>query len=201
MLVLPRNLAGLAKFASGEAGRYPACHGVKVLDKDDGTYEAVATDASRCMIVRGACPWEQVTAAFAQYADMSDDFQIPLAQWKQAFKIPGAEGLTLQGKGGDYVFGTTNGFVDGVQQEGRYPSYRDVFPTHRPPLASVRVNPKLLADMLLYLAQVNDYEQGVTLVIWPRCPLLGVLSKNDATRQAFDGLLMGLGDGAKGVTP
>ena len=62
MIVLPRNLADLCQFASKDPARYSLV-GVKVLDNEDGTYEAVARDDRRVMVVRGACPWPETATS------------------------------------------------------------------------------------------------------------------------------------------
>ena len=82
--------------------------------------------------------------------------------------------------------------AEGVEVEGRWPETNDIIPKHGP-LATFRVNPAILCDLLdLAVALLDEEGKGLTLLFYGKDKPVGLSGKN-ASGQCLDMLMMPLG--------
>jgi hypothetical protein len=187
-LYLPRNLAGLAKIASNDPGRY-ALAAVRVLDPGDGTYRLEATDGRRLAVVRGDNERAAYPAVEEAPFPPGPAALIPLEEWGQAFRLGVKHrpvGLTLGEQ--DFLFAVETASFAGKPAEGRYPDFAPVLP-QAAAVVSFRVNPDVLAG-LLSLAKGLGMD-AIHVLWWSPGHPVGLAGQNDQG-QFLDALLMPL---------
>ncbi len=181
---LPKNLAALANVAAKEATRYSA-NALRVLDQS-GAYRVEVTDGRRLAVVRGPCPVTQYPAMDAA-SQGAADVLVPVPDWKAGFRLKGKDrpvGVVADDTSFKLVVGED--VVSGARPEGRFPNFDFALPK-KPAICAVKVDPALLAGLLLAAAAL-DPAGGVALLFYGREQPLGVAGRNDAG-QFFDGLV------------
>ena len=204
MLLLPRNLAGLAKLCAAESARF-SMTGVHVLEYQD-RYRLEATDGKRLIIVQGEKQDEQtlnyadsLTAqTLAEASDGCFDYVVPADAWTRAFRLPTKQrkqesSVGLVASDQRITLAVEDGQFTAQPVEGHYPNCQQVIP-RKPATFSIRVNARLLADVLLAMATLaseSDYP-SVDLLFWDRSHPLGVQLPSPTGGYACDALLMPL---------
>jgi DNA polymerase III sliding clamp (beta) subunit (PCNA family) len=160
MLVLPKNLSRLSDLAATQIGK-DAMNGVRVKEYED-SYRLEVTDGRTLLVVRGPNVGADVGTATKLAANLEDAPDgtfvgtIPAKEWGEAFKGTKKDdvvGLVMGDDGFAFAFG--NQMLRGALVEGRYPNVDSVLPAQRP-LASVAIDPKLLAELLLTMAPLVE---------------------------------------------
>jgi hypothetical protein len=192
MLFLHRNLGPLATLAAKDPTRY-AANAVRVRDPGDGSYRLEVTDGRRLMVVRSPAAEAQNYPALDPAFRGAADVLVPAESWREAFRAKGkkGQGLPVGLAADDTSFKLAVGekVVTGSAPEGRFPEFTAVLPK-KPALLALRVDPMLLAGLLLAAAAL-DPSGGVALLFYGREKPLGVSGRNDAGL-FFDGLLQPL---------
>jgi DNA polymerase III sliding clamp (beta) subunit (PCNA family) len=201
-VLLPANVAGLAKLAAVENARY-ALTGVRVEKLPDG-YACVATDGRVMAMVRGTSDSpDEFPAGSAAEADIGEGSEvvIPTKSWTEAFKgIPRRtfkdilRNVYVQLGDKNSLLTTTDleerRTIEARNVDGRYPPYKEVFPKG-PAKAVITVDPRLMIKVLTAAMDFCDEEQrGVDLEIFSDSVPMIVRKKRD--KQEFTGVIMPL---------
>jgi hypothetical protein len=188
-LYLPRNLAGLAQLAGGNAGR-TALHAVRVRDPGGGLYRAEATDGRLLAVVQGTVP-RACYPALDEAADSGAEALVARDDWRRAFQLGDRRrpvGLAADPEGG-LILAAGDQALTVRACDGRFPDTDAVLPRHGS-LVAVRLNPTLLGGLLKLAATLNP-DGGVDLLFFGPGKPLGLMTRNDSG-QTFDALLMPL---------
>src|SRR6266851_6899561 len=204
MLLLPRTLAALARVCAAESARY-SMTGVHVLEYRD-RYRLEATDGKRLIVVQGEKQDEQklnyadfqTAQTLAEASDGCFDYVVPAEAWTRAFRLPTKERkqescVGLVASDNRITLAVEDGQFATQPVEGRYPKCQEIIP-RKPATFSIRVNARLLADVLLAtaaLASDPDYP-SVDLLFWDKNHPLGVQPAQPTGGYACDALLMPL---------
>jgi hypothetical protein len=189
-VLLPRNLAALANIAAKDQGRF-AVNALHVLALN-GAYRVEATDGRRLAVVRGPCPEENCPALGESSGDAAEVL-VPIACWREAFRAKGkkdqAQAVGLAADAAQLRLAVGSKVITGAPAEGKYPPVDNALPK-QPALLAIRVDPTLLAGLLLAAAALEP-SGGVGLLFYGADKPLGLAARNDAG-QFFDGLVMPL---------
>ena len=123
---------------------------------------------------------------------------MPIADWTRAFRLPSrdrkqASCVGLVASKDRITLAVEDGQFATQPVEGRFPMCLEVIPT-RPATFSIRVNARMLADMLLAIAALtsdSDYP-SVDLLFWDKSHPLGLQPANPSGGYACDALFMPL---------
>jgi hypothetical protein len=200
VLRLPHNLAGLARLAARDAGKY-GMQAVKVIEHPDG-YEVQATDGKRLGVVKGPGKvnveeGENDGPDVDRAADDATPHGAPFAlvPAKEFAEIV-RDAKKLRAGSLVLVLGTdVTSFVtpDSSQrvhnQEGRFPDFDVVLPKKKAQVAFT-ANATLMADLLQVAATFTRGQEGsVTFYYWKPDVPIALLARNELG-QEFLGLLM-----------
>ncbi len=206
MLLLPKNLANLATFASRTAERY-AMSAIHLTEKDNG-YRAEATDGKSLAVVIGTM--EYPAADYPEIAEIKSatngrmDSLIPSKEWNQAFKIvPKVKKndpkqilkslVVVMGEDRTTFAATDLGqsrSMVALHVDGRFPPTDQII-SKRTPKVSIKVDAVRLAEMLKVAAEFSGGEiNDVILEVFESNRPLQVKAKNE--HQEFTGLVMPL---------
>jgi hypothetical protein len=187
-LFLHRNLGPLAALAARDATPYSA-NALRVQDPGDGSYRVEVTDGRRLAVVRGPCPQAEYPALGAT-PHAAADVLVPVTDWKAGFRLGGRQRpVGLAADDSKFTLAVGDQAVAGACAGGRFPDFAAVLPK-RPAPFGFRVNPELLAGLLLAAAAL-DPAGGVWLLLYGPDAPVGVACHNDAG-QFFDGLIVPL---------
>ena len=198
-LFIPRALCALKRLvARTEHARYGATTGIHFWTAD-GMYRAEATDGRRAIVVQGLVPEE--TPNWPGLKDLPDDAFETIVLPKdleracklgeefvqKSFKL-----LGMATKGNQILLGLGEDCIVTRLVEGRFPEIRQVVPT-KPPLFSFRVDPRLLAEALLTVADLlPDANQGVDVFYYGEGLPLGLCAKDHQSGTLIDALVVPL---------
>ncbi len=204
-MLLPRNLAALAKCADKNGTARYAVSGVQ-LERTDYGYRASATDCKSLAIVEG--PAEDTTGyplipALMTAPNSATTAIIGAKFWTDAFKtLPKARYKPILGKLavvlGENIstLASTDLEQDRVStprnMEGRFPNVQDCIPTSKTCTAKVRIDANRLASLLGIAADfaTDDGYAGVTLEFHGEKPM--VIRAANAEGQKFTGVIVPL---------
>jgi DNA polymerase III sliding clamp (beta) subunit (PCNA family) len=204
MLLLPRNLAGLAKLCAAESARF-SMTGVHVLEYQD-RYRLEATDGKRLIIVQGEKQDErtlnyadsQTAQTLAEASDGCFDYVVPADAWTRAFRLPIKErkqesSVGLVASDNRITLAVEDGQFAVQPVEGKYPNCKEVIP-RKPATFTIRVNARLLADVLLATAALTSEPDhpSVDLLFWDKSHPFGIQPAHPSAGYACDALLMPL---------
>jgi DNA polymerase III sliding clamp (beta) subunit (PCNA family) len=160
LLFIPRSLCALKRVAAkAEHARFGATQGIRIA-LASGLYRAEATDGHRAMVVQGLMPSED--PPWPGFKDLPDDACEAVVLPKdleRACKVGddylqrsfGMLGIATMGN--DVCLGLGSELVTARTVEGRFPNINQVIPKKRP-LFTFRVDPKILAETLLAMAEL-----------------------------------------------
>jgi hypothetical protein len=227
--LLPKNVGELARLAAKETGRY-ATNGVCVAFTDGGKYRVEATDGKVLGRVTGVCEDAREyppLPALESAPNGATEGVIPAKALKEACKkvpkgnlvrskpILGHRAVVMAPNEATFASTDLDEATSGLTRlvEGKFPPCDDVFPKEKDEVVRIRVNPKLLKELLDVAAAFSDPDcPKVELVISGKgkdgYSLSPVLVRAKHAGQTFDGLIMPLARdgqpsrrGATGATP
>ncbi len=208
LLFIPRSLCALKRVAAkAEHSRFGATQGIRI-GVAAGLYRAEATDGRRAIIVQGLTPAED--PPWPGFKDLPDDACEAIILPKDLERackvgeqflqtrfgllgIATMEGGVCLGLGADVVMAQT--------VEGRFPCVDQVIPKKRP-LCSFRIDPKLLAETLLTIAELLPEEnRAVQCFYYGDGYPLGFCARNPETGVMIDALVVPLNVSKQPATP
>jgi hypothetical protein len=168
MHLLPLSLGRLAEHAARGGSPWFALHGVLLRVSDDNTFEVVATDSRMLTRVTGPCRATPAALPEIPDFDTAPDGQttalIPADAWRRAFTWarrltakaprdhPAARSVAVRIGGEQTTFGATDGdsgWSEAAQNvSGRYPAYEEMIPPAGTGRDRLRIDPRLLIEML-----------------------------------------------------
>jgi len=199
LLFIPRSLCALKRIAAkAEHSRYGATQGIR-FSQVSGIYRAEATDGLRAILVQGLTPLEDPPwPGFKELPDDACETIILPKDLERACKVGdeslqsrfGMVGIATNGEGVSLGLGAdvvTTRVVD-----GRFPNVEKVIPKKRP-VCSFRVDPQLLADTLLAIAELlPEHSREVQCFYYGDGQPLGFCAKNIETGMMIDALVVPL---------
>src|SRR5918995_711979 len=160
LLFIPRSLCALKRVAAkSEHVRFGATQGIRIT-LAPGLYRAEATDGHRAMVVQGLIPTEE--PPWPGFKDLPDDACEAVILPKDLERACKVGENFLQSRfnmlgiatmGNDVCLGLGSELVTARTVEGRFPNINQVIPKKRP-LFTFRVDPKILAETLLAMADL-----------------------------------------------
>lgn len=193
MILIPKSLASLASVAArGEKWAMDCIHLIEMVDPDGKPcFRAEVTDGKRAAIVRGPC--DPTPAEEARISGLPEptatEALIPTKAFVEAMRImKDADRLAVSLGAAESALGTLTGAFRVPNVQGRFPLIESAMP-QKAPKFSMRVNAKLLAELLLAAAQIDNVAE---VHFWGD-NLFAVSAKNDK-EIVFDGLFVHLAD-------
>lgn len=198
-LFIPRSLCALKRMvAKSEHARFGATTGIHLWTAD-GMYRAEATDGRRAIVVQGMVP--ETTPNWPGLKEVPDDaFETVLSpkDLEKGCKV-GDEYLQktfgvigMATKGSQVLMGVGEDCIVTRPLEGRFPDIQNVIP-RKAPLYSVPVDPRLLAEALLTIADLlPEGSQGVDLFYYGEGFPIGLCAHNAETGAMIDALVVPL---------
>jgi DNA polymerase III sliding clamp (beta) subunit (PCNA family) len=190
MLLLPHNLAGLARIASRFEGRYQL-QAVRLQETADG-YQIMVTDGKRLAIVQGTGRSAELPAHLAHAPKGAVEALLPAKEWGRLLKqVKGDPALAVLG---DQV--TTLAIGSSMSTlphlEGRFPDVEHLARTSLRSIFRVGVDARLLAELLQVAAEFCAEGSGrVFLHFAGKDKPMLVTTENDAG-QRFQAAIMPL---------
>jgi hypothetical protein len=197
LLFIPRSLCALKRVAAkSEHARFGATQGIRIA-LASGLYRAEATDGRRALVVQGLVPLED--PPWPGFKDTPDDaFEAIILpkDLERACKVGedflqsrfGLFGIATVGK--EVCLGLGTELVTARTVEGRFPNLNQVVPKKRP-LFTFRVDPKILAETLLALADLlPDEDRAVQFFYYGDGLPLGFCARNAQTGMMIDALVV-----------
>ena len=164
LLFIPRSLCALKRVAAkAEHARFGATQGIRIA-LAAGLYRAEATDGRRAMVVQGLVPIED--PPWPGFKDLPDDACEAVILPKDLERASKLGDQFVQSRfdmvgmatsGNDMFLGLGNDVINTRTVEGRFPNISQVIPKKRP-LFTFRVDPKILAETLLAMADLLPEE-------------------------------------------
>jgi hypothetical protein len=200
LLFIPRSLCALKRVAAkAEHARYGATTGIRIT-LASGLYRAEATDGRRAVVVQGLVPIEDPPwPGFKEVPDDACEAIVLPKELERACKVGDqfvqsrcdmvgmatiGDGVLCLGLGTDLVTART--------VEGRFPMIDNVMPKKRP-MFTFRVDPKLLAETLLTMAELlPDDARGVQCFYYGDGYPLGFCAQNPENGMMIDALVVPL---------
>jgi DNA polymerase III sliding clamp (beta) subunit (PCNA family) len=211
--LLPKAVGGLTRLAAKDSGRY-AMNGVRVAFTDKGQFRAEATDGKVLGRVTGECADAREyppLPALESAPNGATEGVIPAKALKEACKnvpkgslvrskpILGHLAVVLAPNEATLASTDLDGANAGLTRlvEGRFPPCDDVFPKQKDEVVRVRLNPKLLKELLDVAAAFSDPDgPKVELIVSGKgkdgYSLFPVLVRAKHAGQTFDGLIVPL---------
>jgi hypothetical protein len=197
LLFIPRSLCALKRVAAkSEHARFGATQGIRIA-LASGLYRAEATDGRRAIVVQGMAPAED--PPWPGFKDTPDDaFEAIILpkDLERACKVGedflqsrfGLFGIATVGK--EVCLGLGTELVTARTVEGRFPNLNQVVPRKRP-LFTFRVDPKILAETLLAMADLlPDEDRAVPFFYYGDGFPLGFCARNAQTGMMIDALVV-----------
>jgi DNA polymerase III sliding clamp (beta) subunit (PCNA family) len=210
--LLPRNVGELARLASRDSGRY-TMNGVRIAFDKDGGYKAEATDGKVLGRVTGVCEdareYPEIPA-LESAPNGATEGVIPSKALKEACrKVP--KGNKIHGQlilghlavvlaPNQATFGSTD--LDEASSnltrlvEGKFPPVDDVLPKEKDEVVRIRLNPKLLVELVEVAAAFGDPDTPtIELVVCGKGKKFGkgpLMVRSRHKGQQFTGLVMPL---------
>ena len=179
LLFIPRSLCALKRITSKSDYRYAATAGIRIATAK-GLYRAEATDGRRAIVVQGSAT-PAVDPPWPGLKDLPDDAYETIVSPKdleRGCKV-GPEHVTSLGlvglatRGNDICLGVGDDVITARLVEGKFPPIEKVIPRNKP-LFTFRVDPRLLAETLLALADLlPDGEESVQFFYYGKNAPLG----------------------------
>jgi hypothetical protein len=199
LLFIPRSLCALKRVAAkAEHARYGATQGIRIT-LTSRLYRAEATDGHRAMVVQGLIPIEDPPwPGFKDLPDEACETIISPKDLERASKLGegwlqsrfGVVGMATSGN--DIYLGLGNDVINTRTVEGRFPNVLQVIPKKRP-LFTFRVDPKLLAETLLAMADLlPEGSQGVQCFYYGDNLPVGFCARNTENGLMIDALVVPL---------
>lgn len=192
MILIPKSAHLLASLVSHDALRH-FCGAVHVQELEDPSgglcFRAEATDGRKLAIIRGPSNLPSVLPESVP-DPVALEGLIPAKAFKEAMGLVPKDGKLAVAFGpnevmmvaGETVFRT-------ALADGRFPPVDAVLP-QKPARFSVRVDPKLLIEVLRAAMEVTDFDHpGVQLLFWDADRPIGITAEGYAGL-TFDALLM-----------
>jgi hypothetical protein len=200
LLFIPRSLCALKRVAARyEHAKFGATQGIRIALRS-GLYRAEATDGRRAIVVQGLAPDED--PPWPGFKDLPDDaceaVVMPkdlerAAKLGDQFVQDRFDSFGLATSGNDIFLGLGNDVINTRTVEGRFPNVQQVIPKKRP-LFTFRVDPKLLAETLLAMADLlPEGAQGVQFFYYGENEPLGFCAQNIENGLMIDALIVPLG--------
>jgi hypothetical protein len=199
LLFIPRSLCALKRIAAkAEHARFGATQGIRIAMKP-GLYRAEATDGHRAIIVQGMAPKEDPPwPGFKELPDDAFEAIILPKDLERACKV-GEDFLQNRFRmvgiatvGSSVCLGLGSELVTAQNVEGRFPQMDKIIPKKRP-LFTFRVDPKILAETLLAMADLlPDTDRGVQFFYYGDGLPIGFCARNPETGMMIDALVVPL---------
>jgi hypothetical protein len=198
-LFIPRSLCALKRVAAkAEHARFGATQGIRIA-LASGLYRAEATDGRRAMVVQGLVPIED--PPWPGFKDLPDDaceaVVLPkdlerAAKLGDQFVQSRFDMVGMATSGNDIFLGLGNDVINTRTVEGRFPNISQVIPKKRP-LFTFRVDPKLLGETLLAMAELLPEDaRGVQCFYYGEDLPLGFCAQNIENGIMIDALVVPL---------
>jgi hypothetical protein len=199
LLFIPRSLCALKRVAAKtEHARFGATQGIRIaLAK--GLFRAEATDGHRAVVVQGLVPTEE--PPWPGFKDLPNDAFETIVLPKDLERACKLGDGFLQSRfgllgiatiGGGVCLGLGTDVLTAPTVEGRFPNMDNVIPKKRP-LFTFRVDPKVLAETLLAMAELLPEEaKGVQCFYYGDGLPLGFCAKNIENGLMIDALAVPL---------
>jgi hypothetical protein len=199
LLFIPRSLCALKRVASkAEHSRFGATQGIRIA-LASGVYRVEACDGRRAIVVHGLTPlvdppWpgfkelpDDACEAIILPKDLERACKVGEEVFQRSFDLVGlatiGNGMCL-GIGADVVTART--------VEGRFPKLEQAVPKKRP-LFSFRIDPKLVAETLLAIADLlPEGDRGVQCFYYGEGLPLGFCARNGDNGILIDALVVPL---------
>ena len=160
LLFIPRSLCALKRVAAkAEHARYGATQGIRIT-LASGLYRAEATDGRRAVIVQGLVPIEDpLWPGFKEVPDDACEAVVLPKDLERACKVGDQfvqsrfDMVGMATSGADIYLGLGNDIINMRTVEGRFPMIDQVMPKKRP-MFTFRIDPKLMAETLLAMADL-----------------------------------------------
>ena len=199
LLFIPRSLCALKRVAAkAEHSTFGATQGIR-LSVAAGVYRAEATDGRRAIVVQGMTPIED--PPWPGFKDLPDDtcavVVLPkdlerAAKLGDQFVQSRFDVVGMATSGNDIYLGLGNDVINTRNVEGRFPRIDQAMPKKRP-LFTFRVDPKLLAETLLAMADLlPDTDRGVQCFYYGDGYPLGFCARNIENGMMIDALMVPL---------
>jgi hypothetical protein len=201
LVFIPRSLCALKRVAAkNEHARFGATQGIRISVKK-GLYRAEATDGRRAIFAQGIVDNDVPWPGFRDTPDDAFEIVIPPKDLERACKtaetslgphssVPSLVGVATMGA--KVILGLGNDVMSTEAIDGRFPDTRTCVPATRP-MFTVRVDPKLLAETLLAMADMLPlHASGVQLFFYGNDKPIGVCARNIDTGMMIDGLVVPL---------
>jgi hypothetical protein len=199
LLFIPRSLCALKRVAAkAEHARFGATQGIRIVLRS-GLYRAEATDGRRAIVVHGLTAIED--PPWPGFKDLPDDACEAVVMPKDlerasklgdAFTQDRFDMIGIATMGNDVCLGLGTDVVSARMVEGRFPNISQVIPKKRP-LFTFRVDPKILAETLLAIADLLPEEsRGVQFFYYGEDLPLGFCARNIDNGIMIDALVVPL---------
>jgi hypothetical protein len=197
LLFIPRSLCALKRVAAkSEHARFGPTQGIRIA-LASGLYRAEATDGRRAIVVQGLVPVEDPPwPGFKETPDDAFEAIILPKDLERACKV-GEDflqsrfdmvGVATVGNG--VCLGLGSELVTARTVEGRFPRMDQVIPKKRP-LFTFRVDPKILAETLLAMADLLPGEdRAVQFFYYGDGQPVGFCARNAQTGMMIDALVV-----------
>ena len=197
LLFIPRSLCALKRVAAKtEHHKFGATQGIRIA-VSAGLYRAEATDGHRAIVVQGLAPAEEPPwPGFKELPDDACEAIILPKDLERACKVGdnylqsrfGTVGIATMGS--SVCLGLGADLVTASTVEGRFPRMDQVIPKKRP-LFTFRVDPKILAETLLAMADLlPDEDRAVQFFYYGDGLPLGFCARNAQTGMMIDALVV-----------
>jgi hypothetical protein len=199
LLFIPRSLCALKRVAAkSEHSRFGATQGIRIA-LASGVYRVEACDGRRAIVVHGLTPLvDPPWPGFKELPDDACEAIILPKDLERACKV-GEEvfqrsfdmvGLATMGNG--MCLGIGADVVTARTVEGRFPKLEQAVPKKRP-LFSFRIDPKLVAETLLAIADLlPEGDRGVQCFYYGEGLPLGFCARNGDNGMLIDALVVPL---------
>jgi hypothetical protein len=199
LLFIPRSLCALKRVAAkAEHARFGATQGIRFTSAS-GLYRAEATDGRRAIVVQGLTPIQD--PPWPGFKDLPDDACEAVVMPKdleRASKLGDAfvqdrfDMIGIATVGNDVCLGLGTDVVSARMVEGRFPNLNQVMPKKRP-LFTFRVDPRILAETLLAMADLLPEEsRSVQFFYYGEDLPLGFCARNIDNGIMIDALVVPL---------
>ena len=199
LLFIPRSLCALKRVAAkAEHARFGATQGIRIALRS-GLYRAEATDGRRAIVVQGLTAIED--PPWPGFKDLPDDaceaVVMPkdlerAAKLGDSFVQDRFDMIGIATMGNDVCLGLGTDVVSARMVEGRFPNISQVIPKKRP-LFTFRVDPRILAETLLAMADLLPEEaRGVQFFYYGEDLPLGFCARNIDNGIMIDALVVPL---------
>ena len=199
LLFIPRSLCALKRVAAkSEHARFGATQGIRIAVRS-GLYRAEATDGHRALVVQGLVPAEEPPwPGFKETPDDAFQAIVLPKDLERACKVGDSDLqsrfslLGIATVGNDVCLGLGTDVVTARTVEGRFPSLDQVMPKKRP-MFTFRVDPKVLAETLLAMADLlPDTGRAVQCFYYGDGLPIGFCARNTETGVIIDALVVPL---------